>query len=98
MGAKSKHRVRVLGEEEKIAFIALQGKGGHSRLMPYRLCPTLGKNWREFNSPKRKQQQQNGVSDKNQDWSKHAFFFLWRDLVIEACVVSLVAASGLCLE
>ena len=29
---------RVLGEVEKNSFIALPGKGGHSGLMPSRLC------------------------------------------------------------
>ena len=29
---------RVLGEVEKNSFTALQGKGGHSRLMPSKLC------------------------------------------------------------
>ena len=29
---------RVLGEPEKNSFIALPGKGGHSRLMPSQLC------------------------------------------------------------
>ena len=32
---------RVLGEGEKNSFIALPGKGGHSGLMPIRLCPAL---------------------------------------------------------
>ena len=32
---------RVLGEVGRNNFIALPGKGGHSRLMPSRLCPTL---------------------------------------------------------
>ena len=38
-GAKLKHRDRVLGEVERVAFIALPGKRGHSRLAPSRLCP-----------------------------------------------------------
>ena len=29
----------VLDEVEKNRFIALPGKGGHSRLMPLKLCP-----------------------------------------------------------
>ena len=29
---------RVLGEVEKNSFIALPGKGGHSRLRPQKLC------------------------------------------------------------
>ena len=33
--AKQKHGDRVLGEGEKDSFIALPGKGGHSRLMPW---------------------------------------------------------------
>ena len=31
-------RGRVLGEVEKKSFIALPGKGGHSRIMPSKLC------------------------------------------------------------
>ena len=35
---------RVLGEVEKNSFIALPGKGGHSRLLPQNLCvfPSVG--------------------------------------------------------
>ena len=34
---------RVLGEAEKNSFIAFTGKGGHSKLMPSKLCvPTWG--------------------------------------------------------
>ena len=33
-------------KEKKIAFIALPGEEGHSRLMPSRLCPVLGENRR----------------------------------------------------
>ena len=33
---------RVLGKVEKNSFIALPGKGGHSRLMPQKLCPNPG--------------------------------------------------------
>ena len=37
-----RHRIilrdRVLGEVEKNSFIALPGKGGHSGLMPSKLC------------------------------------------------------------
>ena len=42
--AKSNLRDRVLGEVEKNSFIALPGKGGHSRLVPLKImCPNLGK-------------------------------------------------------
>ena len=41
-GAKSNLRDRVLGEVEKNSFIALPGKGGHSRLMPSKLCVPTG--------------------------------------------------------
>ena len=33
---------RVLSEVERNSFIALPGKGGHSRLMPFRLCARPG--------------------------------------------------------
>ena len=33
-GLKSNLRDSILGEVEKSCFIALPGKGGHSRLMP----------------------------------------------------------------
>ena len=33
--------IRVLGEVEKINFIALPVTGGHSRLLPSKLCPNL---------------------------------------------------------
>ena len=36
--AESNLRDRVLGEVEKNSFIALPGKGGHSGLMPSKLC------------------------------------------------------------
>ena len=32
---------RVLGEVEKDSFITLPGKGGHSGLLPQKLCPHL---------------------------------------------------------
>lgn len=35
---ESNLRDRVLGKEEKDSFIALPGKGGHSRLMPPKPC------------------------------------------------------------
>ena len=57
-------------KEKKIAFIALPGKGGPSGL---KTVPLLGKNCREFYGPKG----ENRVSDKNQEWDKGAFFFLW---------------------
>ena len=34
-------RDRVWGEVEKNSFTALTGKGGHSRIMPSKLCPNL---------------------------------------------------------
>ena len=37
-GAESNLRDRVLGEVEKKSFIVLSSKGGHSRLMPSKLC------------------------------------------------------------
>ncbi|MES8734619.1 hypothetical protein U6U86_12335, partial [Cutibacterium acnes] len=37
-GAESNLRDRVLVKIEKNNFIALPGKGGHSRLMPSKLC------------------------------------------------------------
>ena len=40
---------RVLGEVEKKSFIALPGKGGHSGLMPSKLC-TPGGGSEEFYS------------------------------------------------
>ena len=33
---------RVLGEVGKDSFIALPGKGGHSGLLPRKLCPNAG--------------------------------------------------------
>ena len=34
---------RVLGEVEKNSFVALPGRGGHSRLLPSKtMCPNLG--------------------------------------------------------
>ena len=56
--AELKHRDRGLGKGEKNSFIALPGKGGHSRLMCCRLClpaPT-GKNCKELYSKKRRKQ------------------------------------------
>ena len=48
-GAKSNLRNRVLGEVEKNSFIALPGKGGHSRLLPLKtVCPNLGGITEEF--------------------------------------------------
>ena len=42
-GTESNLRDRVLGEVEKNSFIALPGKGGHSRLLPRKtVCPHLG--------------------------------------------------------
>ena len=47
--AKSNLRDRVLGEVEKNSFIALPGKGGHSKLLPLNtVCPNpeeFGKIW-----------------------------------------------------
>ena len=37
-----KSRDRVLGGVENKSFIALPGKGGHSRLMPSKLCVQPG--------------------------------------------------------
>ena len=42
-GAESNLRDRVLGEVKRKSFIALPGKGEHSRLMPVKtVCPNLG--------------------------------------------------------
>ena len=42
-GAESNLADRILGEVEKKSFIALPGKGGHSRLIPLKaVCPNLG--------------------------------------------------------
>ena len=50
-GAKSNLRDRVLGEVEKNSFIALPGKGGHSRLLPWKtMCPRLRGFGEEFYS------------------------------------------------
>ena len=40
--------VRVLGEVEKINFIALPVTGGHSRLLSSKLCPNLVEVVRSF--------------------------------------------------
>ena len=48
--AKSNLRDRVLGEVEKNSFIALPGKGGHSGLIPWKLCPAPGNDSEEFYS------------------------------------------------
>ena len=37
-GAELNIEDRVLGEVEKNSFIVLPGKGGHSRLLPQKLC------------------------------------------------------------
>ena len=48
-GAKSNLRDRALGEVEKNSFIALPGKGGHSRLLPSKtMCPNPGEFGEEF--------------------------------------------------
>ena len=48
-GAESNLRDRILGETKKNSFIALPGKGGHSGLMPSKLCvPTQGGFGEEF--------------------------------------------------
>ena len=48
-GAKSNLRDRVLGEVEKNSFIALSGKGGHSRLLPSKtMCSNPGEFDKEF--------------------------------------------------
>ena len=50
-GAKSNLGDRGLGEVEKESFIALPGKGGHSRLLPQKtLCPNPGGSDEEFYS------------------------------------------------
>ena len=48
--AESNLRDRVLGEVEKNSFIALPGKGGHSGLVPQKLCPNPGGFGEEFYS------------------------------------------------
>ena len=49
--AKSNIRDRVSGEVEKNRFIALPGKGGHSRLLPSKtMCPRLRGFGEEFYS------------------------------------------------
>ena len=48
-GAKSNLKDRVLGEVEKNSFIALPDKGGHSGLVPSKLCvPTQESLMRSF--------------------------------------------------
>ena len=62
-------------KEKKIAFIALPGKGGHSKANDLKTAPSIGKNCGSFINEK----EEKGFSDRNQDQSKHAFF-LWGDL------------------
>ena len=48
---KSNLRDRVLGEVEKNSFVALPGKGRHSRLLPQNImCPYMGGFGEEFYS------------------------------------------------
>ena len=61
--------------------MALPGKGGSQQANALKTVPPLGKNCK-FNSKMEK----NRFSDGNQDWDKHAFFFLWGILVIKAGV------------
>ena len=49
-GAEEKCRDRVLGKGGKNGFILLPGKGGHSRLMPWRTVPLWGENREWFYS------------------------------------------------
>ena len=50
------------GEVEKNSFIALPGKGGHSGLMPSKLCvPTQG-----WGGPVRVLESRGGIADKDQ--------------------------------
>ena len=74
--AELKCRDRVLGKREKNSFIALPGKGGSQQATALKTGPPIRKNWEEFYSKKEK----NRLSHRNQDWNKHAFFFLWGNL------------------
>ena len=49
-GAELNLRDSVLGEVEKNSFMASQGKGGHSVIVPQKLYPTLGWTGEEFYS------------------------------------------------
>ena len=72
-GAKLKLRDRVLGKEEKNSFIALPGKGGSGQADALKTMPPMAKDREGFYGKKEKDR----FSDRNQDWDKHAFFFLW---------------------
>ena len=68
------------GERRKNNFIALPGKGRSQQANALKTVPLFRKNRKEFYSKREK----NRFSDRNQDWNKHAFFFLWGILVIKA--------------
>ena len=46
----NRNRDRVLAKGKRNRFIALLGKGGHSRLISYKLCPPLSENRKGFYS------------------------------------------------
>ena len=49
-GSTSNLRDSVLSEAEKSSLVALPAKGGHSRLVPSKLCPHPGRFGEEFYS------------------------------------------------
>ena len=78
--AKLKHRDRVLGRGEN-NFIALPGKSGGGGSQQDNVLKTvpptpLERIARRFIVKRRK----NRFSERNQDWDRYAFFFLWGQL------------------
>ena len=49
---------------------------GAQQANAFKTMPPIRKNCEEFYTKKEK----NGFSDRNQDWDKQAFFFLWGNL------------------
>ena len=66
----------VSGEEEKDSFIVFARQREAQKADALKSVPSTGKKCEEFYSEKEK----NMFSNRNQDWDKHTFFFLWGNL------------------
>ena len=73
-----------------MAIVALPGKGSHSSNV-LKTVPSIGKKSREFYSKKEK----NMFSDRNQDWGRHALFFLGGIFVIKAGVFATIKSPAI---
>ena len=92
-GAKENCRDRVLGEGENDSFYCFVRQRRPEQANTLKIVPSTGKNYGSFIVKKKKKRERNSFSDRNQDWDKHEYFFLWGNLSHQSWTQGILAWS-----